>query len=276
MLKKDGSFPLEKPCALALYGSGARRTVKGGTGSGEVNSRTFVTAEAGLEAAGFTVTTKPWLEHYGALWLAPALNLHRDLRCGRNFEYFSEDPLLSGSFAAAITRGVQAHPGCGVTVKHFAANNQETNRYSSNSQVSERALRELYLLGFEIAVREGRPHAPMSSYNLINGVHSSERRDLIQDVLRAEFGFASIVMTDWILSSMYYGKHKYLAPNAARIAAAGNDLVMPGGKGDMKAMLEGLKAGLVTREQLEINATRVVKMARTLATPDGDREAGRG
>ena len=83
-------------------------------------------------------------------------------------------------------------------------------------------------------------------------------------------------MTDWILSSMYYGKHKYPAPNAARIAAAGNDLVMPGGKGDLKAMLEGLKAGLVTREQLEINATRVVKMARTLATPDGDQEAGRG
>lgn len=217
------------------------------------------------------------MERFGVqLWLAPALNLHRDVRCGRNFEYFSEDPLLSGSFAAAITRGVQAHPGCGVTVKHFAANNQETDRYNSNSQVSERALRELYLRGFEIAVREGRPHALMSSYNLINGVHSSERRDLIQDVLRAEFGFAGIVMTDWILSSMYYGKHKYPAPNAARIAAAGNDLVMPGGKGDLKAMLKGLETGLVTREQLEINATRVVKMARTLATPDGDQEAGRG
>ncbi len=206
------------------------------------------------------------MERFGVhLWLAPALNIHRDIRCGRNFEYFSEDPLISGRFAAAITRGVQKHPGCGATVKHFAANNQETNRYSNNSQVSERALREIYLRGFEIAVKESRPHALMSSYNLINGVHSSERRDLLEDVLRAEFGFRGIVMTDWIIGAMYGRKNKYPAPNAAKNAAAGNDLTMPGGPGDLKAMMKGLKEGVVSREQLLINASRVVRMAEKLA-----------
>ena len=198
------------------------------------------------------------------LWLAPALNIHRDIRCGRNFEYFSEDPLLSGKFAAAIIRGVQKHPGCAATVKHFAANNQETNRYSSNSQVSERAMREIYLRGFEIAVREGSPHALMTSYNLINGVHSSERRDLLQDILRAEFGFRGVVMTDWILAVMNAGGGKYPAPNAARIAAAGNDLTMPGSPGDYRALLRGLKDGTVTRRRLCINATRIVRLAKTL------------
>ena len=205
------------------------------------------------------------MERFGVqLWLAPALNLHRDIRCGRNFEYYSEDPLLSGKFAAAVTQGVQRHPGCGTTVKHFAANNQETNRYSSNSQVSERALRELYLRGFEIAVRESQPKALMTSYNLINGVHTSERRDLLEDVLRAEFGYQGIVMTDWIIAVMNGRGNKYAAPNAARIAAAGNDLTMPGGQGDLKAMQKGLKDGLVTRRQLQINATRMIRMAKQL------------
>lgn len=205
------------------------------------------------------------MERFGVqLWLAPALNLHRDIRCGRNFEYYSEDPLLSGRFAAAVTRGVQAHPGCGTTVKHFAANNQETNRYNSNSQVSERALRELYLRGFEIAIRESQPKALMTSYNLINGVHTSERRDLLEDVLRAEFCYEGIVMTDWIIAAMNGRGNKYAAPNAARIAAAGNDLTMPGDKGDLKAMLKGLQNDLVTRKQLQINATRVLRMAKQL------------
>ena len=205
------------------------------------------------------------MERFGVhLWLAPALNIHRDIRCGRNFEYFSEDPLLSGKFAAAITRGVQKHPGRGTTVKHFAANNQETNRYSSNSRVSERAMREIYLRGFEIAVKESQPHALMTSYNLLNETHTSERRDLIEDVLRAEFGYRGIVMTDWIIGAMYGKKNKYPAPNAARTAAAGNDLTMPGGMGDFKALMKGLKEGLVTRRQLQINATRIVRMARKL------------
>ncbi len=205
------------------------------------------------------------MERFGVhLWLAPALNIHRDIRCGRNFEYYSEDPLLSGRFAAAITNGVQKHPGCGTTVKHFAANNQETNRYGSNSLVSERAMREIYLRGFEIAVKESQPHALMTSYNLLNGVHTSERRDLIEDILRAEFGFKGIVMTDWIIGALNFGKKKYPVPNAAKIAAAGGDLVMPGGKGDLKAMQKGLKNGALIRRRLQINATRVIRMAKKL------------
>ena len=205
------------------------------------------------------------MERFGVhLWLAPALNIHRDIRCGRNFEYFSEDPLISGSFAAAITKGVQKHPGRAATIKHFAANNQETNRYSNNSQVSERAMREIYLRGFEIAVKESQPHALMTSYNLINGTHTSERRDLIEDILRCEFGFRGMVMSDWIIAMMNGKDSKYPAPNAAKIAAAGNDLTMPGGKGDFKAMLKGLRDGLVTRRRLEINATRVYRMAKRL------------
>ena len=205
------------------------------------------------------------MERFGVnLWLAPALNIHRDIRCGRNFEYFSEDPLLSGSFAGAITDGVQKHPGCGTTIKHFAANNQETNRYGSNSIVSERAMREIYLRGFEIAIRESQPHALMTSYNLLNGVHTSERRDLAEDVLRSEFGFEGIVMTDWIIGALNFGKKKYPSPDAARIAAAGNDLVMPGGPNDLRAMLRGLKSGTLTHSQLMVNATRVIRMARKL------------
>ena len=125
-------------------------------------------------------------------------------------------------------------------------------------------MRELYLKGFEIAVRDSQPVALMTSYNLLNGVHTSERRDLIEDILRAEFGFRGVVMTDWVVSGMYFGKHKYPAPNAAKTAAAGNDLFMPGCKGDFKAMMKGLKAGLVSRKQLQINATHVVKTVRKL------------
>ena len=205
------------------------------------------------------------MERFGVqLWLAPALNIHRDIRCGRNFEYFSEDPLIAGKFAAAITRGVQKHPGCGTTIKHFAANNQETNRYNSNSLVSERAMREIYLKGFEIAVRESQPHALMTSYNLLNGVHTSERRDLLEDILRAEFGYEGIVMTDWIIAAVSGKANKYPGPVSAKIAAAGNDLTMPGGPGDYRAMLRGLKDGTVSREQLAINASRVYRMAKKL------------
>jgi beta-glucosidase len=125
-------------------------------------------------------------------------------------------------------------------------------------------MREIYLRGFEIAVKESQPHALMTSYNLLNGVHTSERSDLIEDILRAEFGFKGIVMTDWIVGALNLGKKKYPVPNAARIAAAGGDLVMPGGPGDLKAMLEGLKDGTVTRRQLIINGTRVLRLAKKL------------
>ncbi len=204
------------------------------------------------------------MERFGVhLWLAPALNIHRDIRCGRNFEYFSEDPLLSGVFAAEITRGVQQHPGCGTTIKHYAANNQETNRNGGNSVLSERALREIYLRGFGICVRDAQPHAVMSSYNLLNGVHTSERRDLIEDYLRSECGFKGLVMTDWLVDG-FQPTDGYPIAKASKIAAAGGDLVMPGSKTDVKDILAGLKNGTVTRRQLEINGTRVLRMIRIL------------
>lgn len=200
------------------------------------------------------------------LWLAPALNIHRSIRCGRNFEYFSEDPLVSGKFAAAITLGVQAHAGCGTTIKHYAANNQETNRYNNNSQVSERAMREIYLKGFGICVRESQPHAVMTSYNLLNGTHTSEHRGLIEDILRSEYGYEGIVMTDWIVNGGTMNKASiHPAPNAAKIAAAGGDLVMPGGKGDYENILKALQEGTLDKKQVQINATRVYRMAKKLA-----------
>ena len=205
------------------------------------------------------------MERFGVhLWLAPALNIHRSIRCGRNFEYFSEDPLISGLFAAALTDGVQAHPGCGVTIKHYAANNQETNRYGNNSQVSERAMREIYLKGFEICVKKSQPCAVMTSYNLLNGVHTSERRDLTEDILRREFGFEGIVMTDWVIAVMNAKKGKYAAPDAGKVAAAGSDLFMPGSMKDYKEVLNGLKTGVLTRRQLEISASRMYRMIRRL------------
>ncbi len=205
------------------------------------------------------------MERFGVhLWLAPALNIHRDIRCGRNFEYFSEDPLISGKFAAAITRGVQKHPRCGTTIKHYAANNQETNRYASNSQMSERALREIYLRGFGICVRESQPHALMTSYNLLNGTHTSERRGILDRVLRREFGYEGIVMTDWVIAAMSSKGGKHGFPNPALVAAAGNDLFMPGGKKDLQAILKGLKGRRLSRHQLDVNATRVYRMAKKL------------
>ena len=162
------------------------------------------------------------------LWLAPALNIHRSILCGRNFEYFSEDPLISGAFAAAITNGVQKHKKRGTTIKHYAANNQEFNRYNNNSRVSERAMREIYLRGFGIAVRDSQPQALMTSYNLLNGKHTSEHRGLITDILRAEFGYKGIVMTDWVVGGVLDKSSLYPNPKPHLVAAAGGDLFMPG------------------------------------------------
>lgn len=200
------------------------------------------------------------------LWLAPALNIHRSILCGRNFEYFSEDPLISGKMATAITNGVQAHPGCGTTIKHYATNNQETNRYGNSTNVSERALREIYLKGFGIAVRESQPKAVMSSYNLLNGIHTAESRDLIDSILRCEFGFEGIVMTDWWIASGLMNSKSDIHPTVTPklTAAAGSDLFMPGCKDNYLNMLEGLKDGSLTREQMQINATRVYRMAKEL------------
>lgn len=208
------------------------------------------------------------MERFGIhLWLAPALNTHRSIRCGRNYEYFSEDPLISGVFAAALTKGVQSHPGCGVTIKHFAANNQETNRYNNNSIVSERALREIYLKGFEICVRLAQPKALMTSYNLLNGKHTSEHRELLEDVLRCEFEFDGIVMTDWVTSSdILSADAKYPAPEAYKVALAGNDLFMPGSQQEIDNLTAALKNGHITREELIKNATRICRMAVELAS----------
>ena len=204
------------------------------------------------------------MERFGVqLWLAPALNIHRSILCGRNFEYFSEDPLLSGKMAAALTKGVQAHEGCGVTVKHFAANNQEFNRYYNNSNVSERALREIYLRGFGICVREAQPHALMTSYNLINGTHSAETRGLIEDYLRAENGFEGIVMTDWIMQMPKLGS-SYPITRSDKVVAAGGDLFMPGCRADWRHIIDALRGGSLPRRQLEISAGRVLRMIRKL------------
>ncbi len=199
------------------------------------------------------------------LWLAPALNIHRTALCGRNFEYFSEDPLISGAVAAALTRGVQQHPGRGVTLKHYAANNQETNRYFSNSHVSQRALREIYLKGFQIAIRESAPKAIMTSYNLINGVHTAESRELCTQILRREFGFDGVCMTDWVIAMMpALAGSRYPNATPAKVAAAGGDLFMPGSSGDYKALVKGLRQGVVTTEQLQVNASRVCRLAKAL------------
>ena len=199
------------------------------------------------------------------LWLAPALNIHRNVLCGRNFEYFSEDPLISGKFAAALTRGVQAHPGRGVTIKHYAANNQETNRYANNSIISERALREIYLKGFGICIRESDPMAVMTSYNLLNGEHTSESRELAE-VLFREYGFDGLIMTDWVVGGdmLLVKGSKYGTPDAAKVAASGCSLFMPGSKGDYTQIIRGLKKGTVSVQQLRENAGRIMHVLQRL------------
>ena len=223
------------------------------------------------------------MEHFGIhLWLAPAFNLHRSVLCGRNFEYLSEDPLLAGRIAAAITRGVQSHPGRGVTIKHLACNNQETNRLNSNSRVSPRALRDLYLRAFEICVRQARPAAVMTSYNLINGVHTSESAQLLEVILRREWGFDGLVMTDWVVDGMTRSDMKHPRATAAATVKAGNELFMPGGETDREDLLAALERGSagrgargrtepedggvsLTRGDLEKQAARVIRAAWRLA-----------
>ena len=192
------------------------------------------------------------------VWLAPALNIHRNILCGRNFEYYSEDPLVSGKMAAAITRGVQSHKNRAITIKHFACNNQELNRLNNNSILSERALREIYLKGFKIAIEEGKPIALMTSYNLINGVHSSQRRDLVTDVLRIEWGFEGLVMSDWYVSENVPNKASiHPAQTASYNIKAGNDLQMWGRKEDYDIVVKAVKDGLVTRDDLLQTASKV-------------------
>ena len=206
------------------------------------------------------------MELFGAnVWLAPALNIHRSPLCGRNFEYYSEDPLISGRTAAAVTRGVQKHEKCTVTIKHYACNNQETNRFGSNSVVSQRALREIYLKGFEICVKEAAPKALMTSYNLLNGTHTANRGDLINTVLRSEWGFEGIVMTDWGTTNDKFNLGVYGASSPALCIKAGNDLMMAGSKEDVDGILTGIKDGTITRAELEACAGRILALSKELS-----------
>ncbi len=200
------------------------------------------------------------MKEYGCTyWLAPAINIHRNPLCGRNFEYFSEDPRLSGVMAAAITRGVQQEDGFYVTVKHYACNNQEDNRNAVSSNLSERALREIYLRGFEICVRDGGAKGIMTSYNKINGVYAPNSHDLCTKVLRNEWGYDGVVMTDW------FSTNKGQASNAIAMKA-GNDLIMPGGGSFKKEILLGVKSGLISQEDVRRCCGNVVNAVFNSAT----------
>ena len=212
------------------------------------------------------------MEEFGiTLWLAPGMNIHRNPLCGRNFEYYSEDPLVSGLCAAAETQGVQAHPGVGTTIKHFACNNLEDNRAYNNSHVTERALREIYLRGFEIAVKASQPMSIMSSYNMINGIHAANSEDLLTKVAREEWGFSGIVMTDWGTTAEAKPDLEgrlplYGCSSAAACIKAGNDLIMPGSQDDVDEIVASVGAvnGSVTcpltEEELRSCAARILNI----------------
>lgn len=181
-----------------------------------------------------------------SIWLTPAMNIHRSPLCGRNFEYYSEDPLISGKMGAAMIQGIQSRH-IGASMKHFCCNNKETNRKDSDSRVSERALREIYLKGFEIAVKESQPWTIMSSYNLMNGCPTSCNKELLTDILRDEWGFEGMVTTDWWNHAEHYMETK-----------AGGDIKM--GCGYPERVLEALEKGLITREEINVCVRRILKM----------------
>lgn len=185
------------------------------------------------------------------VWLAPAMNIHRSPLCGRNFEYFSEDPLLAGKVCAGEVRGIQSQK-IAASVKHFACNNKEVDRMGSDSRVSERALREIYLRGFEIVVKEASPWTVMSSYNLINGTHTSENRELLTGILRGEWGFKGMVETDWGVKN-----------DPVAEVLAGNDMKMD--RGYPEDLRSALASGRLTRADLEACVSRILTMFTHLA-----------
>jgi beta-glucosidase len=222
--KKCGVFTTAWPCATLLASTWDEEIL-------------FKVGEAGA---------KEVKENNIAVWLTPAVNIHRSPLCGRNFEYYSEDPLITGKLAAAMVRGIQT-VGIAATVKHFAFNNKETNRKNSDSRVSERAAREIYLKAFEIIVKESDPYAIMTAYNLVNGQRTSECKELLQDILRDEWGFSGVVTTDWWTNSEH-----------SKEILAGNDIKMA--CGDPENLKKALQESVISRKDLERSAKRVLEL----------------
>ncbi|MCD8289364.1 MAG: glycoside hydrolase family 3 C-terminal domain-containing protein [Prevotella sp.] len=236
-----GTILTDGPAGARLYSDGLFATgFPVGTllaSSWDTDLMTATTAAMGNEV----------LEYGCDVLLAPGTNIHRNPLCGRNFEYYSEDPLVAGKMAAAFIRGIQSN-GVGTSIKHFACNDQETNRDHNNAIVSKRALREIYLKNFEIAVKEASPLTVMSSYNQINGAFSQQRHDLLTTVLRSEWGYGGIVMTDW-------------GDKAGTVKAvkAGNDLMEPGAKDEYERIIAAVNDGTISQEELDRNVRNMLE-----------------